>query len=558
MGASPFLAQLHQDLPPLQLPRIDYSAIMPELILIGLALVLMTAAALTRRRLPRGTYAVFTVAAAGASMAYAYLLWNHVARGGYTAIAGSVAVDGFSVFFIMLIGAALIVSALSADSYLRQERLDGPEFYVLAMLSASGAMFMAAANDLIVLFLGLEILSIALYVLAGYHARRRESGEAAIKYFVLGAFSSAIFLYGVALTYGATGSTNLGQVAKFLAQNVTVSNGLLLAGMALLLVGLGFKVAAVPFHFWTPDVYQGSPTPVTGFMAATAKAAGFAGLLRLFFSTFSILRLDWKPLIWALALLTLLVGAVVAIVQRDVKRMLAYSSISHAGFVLVGLEVATRNGIAGGLYYLFAYVFMVVGSFTIVTLVGGRGDARHDLETYRGLSARNPGLTLLLALFLMAQAGIPFTTGFLAKFYVISAAVSSGAYPLALIAMIAAAIAAFFYLRVIVLTYSPAAPGVTPARADADADAGAGGYDTGTAPGAEVPVGEGALATAPGGVAVAERTVVAEQAQAEENSPIRVPLLAGVGLFVSAAFTVFFGLYPAPLIDFAHRATLLF
>jgi NADH-quinone oxidoreductase subunit N len=559
MVASPFLAQLHQDLPALQLPRIDYSAIMPELILIGLALVLMTGAALTRRRLPRGTYAIFTVAASGASMAYAYLLWNHVAKGGYTAIAGSVAVDGFSVFFIMLIGAALIVSALSADAYLRRERLDGPEFYVLAMLSASGAMFMAAANDLIVLFLGLEILSIALYVMAGYHARRRESGEAAIKYFVLGAFSSAIFLYGVALTYGATGSTNLGQIGKFLAQNITVSNGLLLAGMALLLVGLGFKVAAVPFHFWTPDVYQGSPTPVTGFMAATAKAAGFAGLLRLFFSTFSILRMDWKPLIWALALLTLLVGAVVAIVQRDVKRMLAYSSISHAGFVLVGLEVATKNGIAGGLYYLFAYVFMVVGSFTIVTLVGGRGDARHDLDTYRGLSARNPGLALLLALFLMAQAGIPFTTGFLAKFYVISAAVSSGAYPLALIAMIAAVIAAFFYLRVIVLMYSPTGPGVAPAGVGGGVGAGvgAGGYDAGPAPTAPT---AGPAGDAPGGVAVAERTAVAETATAEgdEGSVIHVPLLAGVGLFLSAAFTVFFGLYPAPLIDFAHQATLLF
>jgi NADH-quinone oxidoreductase subunit N len=235
--------------------------------------------------------------------------------------------------------------------------------------------------------------------------------------------------------------------------------------------------------------------------------------------------------------------------------MLAYSSISHAGFVLVGLEVATKNGIAGGLYYLFAYVFMVVGSFTIVTLVGGRGDARHDLDSYRGLFARNPGLALLLALFLMAQAGIPFTTGFLAKFYVISAAVSSGAYPLALIAMIAAVIAAFFYLRVIVLMYTPAG---RPPEASAPADAGAGGYDTRPALGAETPVGEAALATAPGGVAVAERTAVAEEAEGEENTSIQVPLLAGVGLVVSAAFTVFFGLYPAPLIDFAHRATLLF
>jgi NADH-quinone oxidoreductase subunit N len=233
-------------------------------------------------------------------------------------------------------------------------------------------------------------------------------------------------------------------------------------------------------------------------------------------------------------------------VQQDVKRMLAYSSISHAGFVLVGLEVATKDGIAGGLYYLFAYVFMVVGSFTVVTLIGGRGDSRHSLDVYRGLSSRNPGLSLLLALFLMAQAGIPFTTGFLAKFYVISAAVNSGAYPLALIAMITAVIAAFFYLRIIVLTYSPARrPAEIPTLP------GAGEYDTGPLIGAE--------ATAPSAVAVAERTAVAEADVKEEAEPsIRVPFGAAVGLFLCAGFTVFFGLYPAPLIDFAHRATLLF
>jgi NADH-quinone oxidoreductase subunit N len=264
----------------------------------------------------------------------------------------------------------------------------------------------------------------------------------------------------------------------------------------------------------------------------------------------SVLRLDWKPLIWALALLTLLVGAVVAIVQRDVKRMLAYSSISHAGFILVGLEVATNNGIAGGLYYLFAYVFMVVGTFTLVTLVGGRGDSRHDLEFYRGLSSRNPVLALLMAVFLMAQAGIPFTTGFLAKFYVISAAVNSGAYPLALIAMIAAVIAAFFYLRVIILMYSPSV-GAAAAAPPVGAPAYTGGYDTGPDLGPEP--------TAPAAVAVAERvTVVEADVDTDAEAPIKVPLLAGVGIFVSAAFTVVFGLYPAPLIDFAHHATLLF
>ncbi len=219
---------------------------------------------------------------------------------------------------------------------MRREKATGPEFQALMLLSASGAMIMGEANDLIVVFLGLEILSIALYVLAAMNARRAESGEAALKYFVLGAFSSAVFLYGIALVYGATGSTNLPQIADYLARNVLLHNGLLLAGLALLLVGFGFKVAAVPFHLWTPDVYQGSPSPATGFMAAVAKAGGFAALLRVFVSSFGTLRTDWQPAVWVLAAITLLLGAVVALAQRDIKRMLAYSSINHAGFVLLG------------------------------------------------------------------------------------------------------------------------------------------------------------------------------------------------------------------------------
>jgi NADH-quinone oxidoreductase subunit N len=323
------------------------------------------------------------------------------------------------------------------------------------MLCSAGGMFMATANDLIVLFLGLEILTIALFVLTAYHRRRLESQEASMKYFILGAFSSALFLYGIALTYGATGSTNLAEIGSYLAQNVAPNDGLLLAGVVLLLVGLGFKVSAVPFHAWTPDVYQGAPSPVTGFMAAASKAAGFAALLRVFFSTFGLLQLDWKPLVWAMAVLTLLVGSVLALVQSDIKRMLAYSSISHAGYVLIGLEAATSRGIAGSLYYLLAYTFMVLGSFGVVTLIGRRGDAKHDLDQYRGLGSRRPALALAFTVFLMAQAGIPFTTGFLAKFYVISAAVESRSYALALIGMVAAVAAAFVYLRVIVLMYTP-------------------------------------------------------------------------------------------------------
>jgi NADH-quinone oxidoreductase subunit N len=273
--------------------------------------------------------------------------------------------------------------------------------------------------------------------------------------------------------------------------------------MGLIIVGLGFKVAAVPFHTWTPDVYQGAPTPITGFMAATAKAAGFAGLLRVFFSAFHAQQLDWRPVIFVISVATILVGAVLALVQTDVKRMLAYSSISHAGYVLVGLQAATTKGIAGSLFYLLTYVFMVIGSFAVVMLVGRKGDDNHSLDAYRGLASRRPGLALMFTVFLMAQAGVPFTSGFLAKFYVISAAVERHSYALASIAMLGAAVATFFYLRLIVFMYGPAADGA-------------------------------------------------------DDSRIPIPRTAGVALGVAVAFTLVVGILPSPVIDFARHATLLF
>ena len=233
---------------------------------------------------------------------------------------------------------------------------------------------------------------------------------------------------------------------------------MLLAGLGLLLVGFGFKVSAVPFHMWTPDVYQGAPTPATGFMTAIAKAGGFAALLRVFFSTFATLRTDWQPLLWALAILTLVLGAVLGLVQRDVKRMLAYSSINHAGFILVGLAAATTSGISGSVYYVFVYAFMVLGSFAVITVVGGTGDRNHDLDAYRGLGRRQPALALAFAVLLLGQTGVPFTTGFLAKLYVVSAAVKAHSYALAVIAMLSAAVAAAFYLRLVFYMYGVRLP----------------------------------------------------------------------------------------------------
>jgi NADH-quinone oxidoreductase subunit N len=360
------------------------------------------------------------------------------------------------------------------------------------------------ANDLVVLFLGLETLSIALYVLAGFNVRRAKSREAGMKYFVLGAFSSAFLLYGIALVYGATGSTNFSTIAGFLAGNVLEEDGLLLAGFALLLVGLGFKISAVPFHVWTPDVYQGAPSPVTAFMASASKAAAFAALLRVFVSTFDQYRVDWQPLIAGMAVLTLLVGSVLGIVQRDVKRMMAYSSINHAGFILVAVYVASAQGTAAALFYLAAYTFLIIGTFGVITVIGGSGDRAHTLDDYRGLGSRRPGLSLTFTVFLLAQAGVPLTSGFLAKFYVINAAVEDESYVLAVIAMLSAVISAFLYLRIVAAMYL------------------SGGDETEGAP--------------------------------EPVAGRRVPIGAAVALGVALAFTVIVGFLPDQVVDWARDA----
>ena len=404
-----------------------------------------------------------------------------------------------------------------------------------------------------------------------------------MKYFVLGAFSSAIFVYGIALTYGATGSTNLGEIAAFLADNVLVHNGVLLAGMGLMLVGFCFKIAAVPFHFWTPDVYQGAPTPATGFMAAIAKAGAFAALLRVFVSSFPTLRDDWQPIVWVIAVLSLCLGAFVAIVQRDVKRMLAYSSINHAGFILLGLQAASTRGIAGSLYYVFTYALMVLGSFAVVALVGRRGDDSHSIDTYRGLARRQPALAVTFAVLLLAQAGSPFTTGFLAKLYVIEAAVSAHSYALAVIAMVSAAAAAYFYLRVVFAMFGTAeAPEEAAAQAAYQAEAPPGGVRVAPAQqmAAAVAVAPVALAQATGGAAVgggvavmapvegvegveAVAAAVGDRRGTDDLGPTPLARL-GVSPWVATALlcttgaTILFGCWPQPLTDFAHQATLIF
>jgi len=483
-------------------PTVDWWSLTPLLILAGGGLLLMVMAALLPRGWPAGGYAAFTSAVAIAAGVTLFCQWARVHDHGARGVVGNAMVlDGFGVFLALVICASVLLGSLVTDNYLRREGMDGCELYALMLMSATGGIVMAWSNDMAVLFLGLETLSIALYVMAGSHLRRIESQESAMKYFVLGAFSSAFFLYGVALAYGATGSTNFTTIHSFLQANVIQDDGLLLAGFALLLVGLGFKVAAVPFHSWTPDVYQGAPSPVTAFMASAAKAAGFAGLLRVFVLTFGDYRVDWQPALWVLAVLTMLVGSVLAVVQTDVKRMLAYSSINHAGFILVGVQVATARGTEAVLFYLLAYAVLAVGSFGVVTLVGRTGDRDHTLDAYRGLSRSRPVLALGFTVLLLAQAGVPLTTGFVAKFGVIEAAAEEGSYVLAVIAMLSAVIAAFLYLRIVLSMYFADAPDEAP------------------------------------------------------REPVRVPIGAGLALALAVGFTLVAGTVGASaVLDFAHDA----
>ncbi len=447
------LAQL--DAPdPVDTPDIAWSALLPLVVLTVGAVLLILLSSLLKDRLFKGFNAAFTCVTAGAAIGAAVYLWQRIGdEGPSTTAAGAVAVDGFGVFLTVVICVSVILAALVSDHYVCREELDGPEYFVLMLLSAAGGVTMAIANDLIVVFLGLEVLSIAAYVLAAMQRHRAESQEAGMKYFVLGAFSSAFFLYGIAFVYGATGSTNLSKIGTFLAENTLLDDGILLLGLVLLLVGLGFKVAAVPFHQWSPDVYQGSPSPAVAYMAGAVKVAAFAALLRIFVVTFDQWAVDWQPIVYVLAVLSLIVGAVLAAVQTDVKRMMAYSSINHAGFILLGVQAASAEGTAAVLFYVGTYAAIVAGTFGIITIVAGSRDTRTTLDDYRGLSVRRPVLALAFTVLLLAQAGVPLTAGFFAKFEVILAAVDAHSYWLAVVAMLTAVISAFVYLRVVVAMY---------------------------------------------------------------------------------------------------------
>ena len=490
-------------------PEVSWFALSPMLVLVGTALFLLLAGALTPQW-PRGLYTLVTAVAGGAAGALSMVLWDDVTDNGTsTLVGGALAFDPFALFVTITICAAVVLVSLTSDDYLRREVIDGPEVYALFLVAATGGIVMGAANDLIVLFVGLETLSLAFYVLCASYRRKAGSSESGIKYFVLGGFSSAFFLYGVALVYGAVGSTNISTIVSTVTGVVPVerNDALVLAGVAMLLVGLGFKIAAVPFHLWTPDVYQGAPTPVTAFMASVGKVAAFAALLRVFVHALPFYRDDWRPAVWLLAVLSLVVGSVLAVVQTDVKRMLAYSSISHAGFVLVGVEAAGHRageadsglGVPSALVYLLTYAVMVAGTFAVVALVARRGDRNTSLDAFRGLGAQRPTLAIALTVFLVAQAGVPFTSGFIGKFGVIRAGVDEHSYTLAIIAMISSVIAAFLYLRIMVSAW----------MADPD----------------------------------------------DATTPVQVPVASGLAITAAVAFTLFVGIFPEWLLEAAERTT---
>ncbi|WP_055564025.1 MULTISPECIES: NADH-quinone oxidoreductase subunit NuoN [Streptomyces] len=486
-------------------PNIEYGQLSPMLIVIGAAVI----GVLIEAFVPRKTryYAQLFLSVVSLAAAFAAVV-GLAARGFGTtkaqiAAMGAIAVDGPALFLqgtILLTGIFVIFTFAErrldpaahgnrVDSFVAQAgAVPGSEgeqaatkagfatteVFPLALFAIGGMLVFPAANDLLTLFIALEVFSLPLYLLCALARRKRlMSQESAVKYFLLGAFASAFTLFGIALLYGYAGSVSYATIADVVEGNVktvdpaladTMGNdALLLIGVAMVVMGLLFKVGAVPFHMWTPDVYQGAPTPVTGFMAAATKVAAFGALLRLLYVVLPGLRWDWRPVMWGVAVITMLGGAIIAITQTDIKRLLAYSSIAHAGFILAGVIATTPDGVSSVLFYLAAYSFVTIGAFAVVTLVRDAGGEATHLSKWAGLGRRSPLVAAVFAVFLLAFAGIPLTSGFAGKFAVFKAAAEGGAGPLVVVGVLSSAIAAFFYIRVIVLMFfsEPKADGPT-------------------------------------------------------------------------------------------------
>ena len=476
-------------------PSVEYGLLSPMLIVLGAAVAGVLVEALLPRQWRYAAQLILSLGGLVAAFAAVVVLARQLhGTVGHTAVLGAVVVDAPALF---LQGTILLVSVLGIlliaerrvpaaeddtsgglDAFTPQasaiagsvtEQLATKagvmqtEVFPLTMFAVGGMLLFGASDDLLTMFIALEVLSLPLYLLCGLARRRRLlSQEAALKYFLLGAFSSGFFLYGVAMLYGYAGTLNLGGIAEAIASG-SGKMSLALIGTGLVLVGVLFKVGAVPFHSWIPDVYQGAPTPITAFMAAATKIAAFGAMLRIFYIALPALRDDWRPVLWAVAILTMVVGTVTAVTQTDVKRMLAYSAVAHSGFILTGVIAGNEAGLSSTLFYLFAYGFSTLGAFAVVGLVrNAAGDEDTAMSRWAGLGRRYPLVGVVFSLFLLAFAGIPLTSGFVSKFAVFKAAGQGGAIPLVIVGVVASAVAAYFYVRVIVLMFFTEPPDDAP------------------------------------------------------------------------------------------------
>ena len=426
----------------------EYFRILPEIILSIAGVLIMLLEAVFTRDEQKKVFGPLSIVALLAAMAAA------IAAAGDpgAAFSGMLIIDGFASFFRVLAAGVGIVAILSSTEYLGRERMPGGEFYALVLFSIVGQFVMVTANELIMIFIGLEISSIASYVLAGYLRDDPRNNESALKYFLLGSFATAFLLYGVAWIYGITGSTNLDQIRAAL---LTSTPPLALAGIAasLMFVGFAFKISAAPFQGWAPDVYQGAPAPVAGFLSVGPKAAAFAILLRVFMTAFGPIASRWEPIVWACALATMIVGNFAAIQQTNIKRMLAYSSIAHAGYVLVAVTAHSGTGSAAAMFYLAAYAFTNLGAFAVVTYFSRKGEKYVAIEDFAGLSQRQPAMAAMLTIFLLSLIGVPLTAGFFGKFYIFKAALDANLVWLTVLGLLSSAVAAYYYLRILVVMY---------------------------------------------------------------------------------------------------------
>jgi NADH-quinone oxidoreductase subunit N len=444
----------------------DFYYLLPELIVTVGAIVVLALDVLLPRRPVADADAIpaadrilmwlsmVTVLAAGVALIPA---WGH----NLTIARGLLAVDGFALFFKLIFLGSAAVTILMSARYLRFENTKPGEYYFLILCATLGMMFVAAGIDLITIFIGLETMAISFYVLAGYIRPNRRSNEAAIKYFVLGAFSLGILLYGMSILYGLTGTTHLRGMTNALAAN---GGPMLLLGVTLLVAGLGFKIAAVPFHMWAPDVYEGAPTPITAFLSVGSKAASFAMLMRIFIEGLAAFRVDglgvllgqpfgWRAFFYALSVLTMTVGNVAALTQGNIKRMLAYSSIAHAGYILIGVVAGPPRGIEAALVYLAVYAFMQLGAFAVVVMLRRKDVIGDELKDLTGLSATHPGAAVAMLIFMLSLGGIPPTAGFMGKLWLFGAAIESGYIGLAVIGVINSALSLYYYVRVVVFMW---------------------------------------------------------------------------------------------------------